>query len=170
MPGEKPSKTEGAVTVPEQEVVYPLLCFGFKIQEQMAYISDVSHIPDHVWEILKSELGGVSRPLPALILDCLGLRPHPSHLGFAESLRIARKIGATRTYLTGFSHKVTHEEYVTMTEAAGGKVKSGEAELTESEKKGIELIQGGEQLWVRPAHDGLRLFVSDSGSVHDESY
>ncbi len=57
-----------------------------------------------------------------------------------------------------------------MTEAAGGKAKGDGEDLTESERKGIELIQGGEQLWVRPAHDGLKLFVSEDGSVHDESY
>ncbi|KAF5355768.1 hypothetical protein D9756_004045 [Leucocoprinus leucothites] len=148
------------------ETIHPLLCLGFKIQEQLAYISDVSHIPDHVWDILRS---GTSGPLPALILDCLRLRPHPSHLGIADSMRIARRVGATKTYLTGFSHDVAHEEYVTITEAVGGILKDEET-LTESERNGIELVQGEQQLWVRPAHDGLRLFVSEDGSVHDESY
>lgn len=74
-----------------------------------------------------------------------------------------------KTYLTGFSHEVAHEEYVTITEAIGGNMKDNK-ELTESERKGIELVQGGKQLWVRPAHDGLRLFVGEDGNVHDESY
>jgi hypothetical protein len=151
------------------ERIHPLLCLGFKVQEQLAYISDVSHIPDHVWEVLKSNRGEASRPLPALILDCLRLTSHPSHLGIAESLGIARRVGATKTYLTGFSHDVAHEEYVTITESIGG-IKKANRELTEPERIGIELAQGGQQLWVRPAHDGLRLFVSGDGSVRDESY
>lgn len=153
----------------EQEVIHPLLCLGFKIREQLAYISDVSHIPDHIWEILRSKRESASGPLPALILDCLRLRPHTSHLGIAESVGIARRIGATKTYLTGFSHEVAHEEYITITEAVGGGVK-GDVQLTESERKGIELVQGGGQLWVRPAHDGLRLWVGEDDNVYDESY
>lgn len=103
----------------QEEIIRPLLCFGFKIQEQLAYISDVSHIPDNVWELLRCNRPGVSGPLPALILDCLRLRPHTSHLGIAESIAIARRIGATRTYLTGFGHEVAHEEYITITKAVG---------------------------------------------------
>ncbi|KXN81123.1 hypothetical protein AN958_06077 [Leucoagaricus sp. SymC.cos] len=151
-------------------VIHPLLCLGFKIQEQLAYISDVSHIPDHVWELLRSNRRGTSSgPLPALILDCLRLRPHPSHLGIADSIKIARRVGAIKTYLTGFSHDVAHEEYVTITEAVGGAVK-GDKALSESERNGIVLVQGSQQLWVRPAFDGLRLFVSEDGNVHDECY
>lgn len=146
-----------------------MLCLGFKIQEQLAYISDVSYIPDPVWDILRSNRGGVFAPLPALVLDCLRLRSHQSHLGFAESIQVARQIGATKTYLTGFSHDIAHEEYVTMTEAVGGISKDTKT-LTELERSGIELVQSGQQLWVRPAHDGLRLFVSEDGIVRDESY
>lgn len=168
---EKQQTEKGVIkTVEEQEaIIHPLLCLGFKIQEQLAYISDTSHIPDHIWGILQGKRGGAPRPLPALILDCLRLRSHPSHLGIAESIGIARKVGATRTYLTGFSHDVAHEEYVTITEAVGGNVKDA-SELSESERRGIELIQGGRQLWVRPAHDGLRVVVSEDGNVQDESY
>jgi len=153
----------------EERVIRPLLCLGFKIQEQLAYISDVSHVPDHVWGILRSNRGGVFAPLPALVLDCLRLGSHQSHLGIAESIRVARQIGATKTYLTGFSHDVAHEEYVTITEAVGGILKDTRT-LTESERSGIELVPCGRQFWVRPAHDGLRLFVSEDGIVRDDSY
>jgi phosphoribosyl 1,2-cyclic phosphodiesterase len=179
LPSREPSpplerqQNEKAIARPvEQEdakIIHPLLCLGFKIQEQIAYISDVSHIPDHVWDVLRSNRRGAYGPLPALILDCLRLRPHPSHLGIVDSIRIARRIGATKTYLTGFSHDVAHEEYVTITEGIGGLMKDDRA-LTESERNGIELVQGGQQLWVRPAHDGLRLFVSEDGNVRDETY
>lgn len=152
-----------------EATIHPLLCFGFKIQEQLVYISDVSHIPDHVWGTLQSKRGDSAQQLPVLVLDCLRLRPFISHLGIADALMIAKKIGATKTYLTGFSHEVSHEEYVTITEAIGGKLKN-KNDLTESEKTGLELVQSGGQIWVRPAHDGLRLFINKDGSVYDESY
>lgn len=133
------------------------------------YISDVSHIPDHVWNILQRKQGSGGQPLPVLVLDCLRLRPFISHFGIADAVTVAKKIGATRTYLTGFSHEVSHEEYVTITEAVGGEVKS-KSDLTESEKTGLGLVQGEGRLWVRPAHDGLRLFINGDGTVDDETY
>lgn len=172
-PAPEKQQTEKAIAKEAEQKrvddIRPLLCLGFKIQEQLAYISDVSYIPDPVWDILRSNRGGVFAPLPALVLDCLRLRSHQSHLGFAESIQVARQIGATKTYLTGFSHDIAHEEYVTMTEAVGGISKDTKT-LTELERSGIELVQSGQQLWVRPAHDGLRLFVSEDGIVRDESY
>lgn len=146
----------------DREPVQPYLCFGFKIEEEIAYISDVSFIPEDVWPLLES--------LSVLVLDCLGLRPHTSHLGIEESIKIARRIGATRTYLTGFGHRVSHDEYVTLGEMVGGTDK-GVDKMTENERQGAELIGQGKGIWLRPAHDGLRvLLVVESQAVMDETY
>jgi hypothetical protein len=168
---EPEEKKSGECVTKEQPeaTIHPLLCFGFKIQEQLVYISDVSHIPDHVWDILQKKQGSSGQPLPVLVLDCLRLRPFISHLGIADAVMVATRVGATKTYLTGFSHEVSHEEYVTITEAVGGKFKN-KSDLTESEKTGLELVQDEGQLWVRPAHDGLRLFINGDGTVEDETY
>ncbi|EEB92263.1 hypothetical protein MPER_09254 [Moniliophthora perniciosa FA553] len=82
-------------------------------------------------------------------------------------MEAARKIGAQRTYILGFSHAVSHDEYVTITEVLGGDTKD-ESSLSAIEKKGIELLGSGEAMWMRPAHDGLRVFIDER--LRDETY
>lgn len=92
-------------------------------------------------------------------------------MGLAESIAAARKIGASRTYLTGFGHEVSHEEYVTITEYVGMGETASKRPLSDVEKEGIQLVQGGPHgIWVRPAHDGLKVVVAGTGSVVDTSY
>ncbi|RDB29497.1 hypothetical protein Hypma_015168 [Hypsizygus marmoreus] len=154
----------------QHEVIHPYLCFGFKIGNEVVYISDVSHIPEDKWRIIQSRLlPSENSPLPVLVLDCLRLRPHTSHFGVEGSVETARKIGASRTYLVGFGHEVAHDEYITLGEAVGGNRKEVDG-LTDTEKKGMELIREGAQIWLRPAFDGLRVFVERTGRVWDESY
>jgi hypothetical protein len=142
------------------EFIQPFLCFGFKIERSIVYLSDVSFIPDDIWPLLSgAEL---------CILDCLHLKPHTSHLALDVSIATARRINAKRTYLTGFSHNVSHDEYVTITEAVGGK-QIQEDNLTEKEKEGLGLVGKGEPFWVRPGHDGLRILLKD-GSILDDTY
>ncbi|KAF5374919.1 hypothetical protein D9758_000013 [Tetrapyrgos nigripes] len=148
-----------------EKTIQPYLCFGFKIQQEIVYMSDVSLIPDEAWPIIREQPEG--GPLPVCVLDCLHLTPHTSHLGLKDAVETAREIGAQRTYFTGFSHAVSHDEYVTLTEAVGGAVKD-EANLTDTEKRGLALIEEGKSIWVRPAHDGLRLWIED-GNVRDET-
>ncbi|KAF5377211.1 hypothetical protein D9615_006324 [Tricholomella constricta] len=154
---------------PEEEVVHPYLCYGFKIGKDVVYISDVSLIPDDKWDIIESRQPGDDSRLPVLVLDCLRLRPHTSHFGLESAVDAARRIRASRTYFVGFGHEVAHDEYVTLGEAAGGKCFDVDM-LTETEKRGMALIRKGENVWVRPAHDGLRVFVEADGRVFDESY
>lgn len=147
--------------------IQPYPCFGFVVQDSLVYLSDVSHIPEDVWGFLKGDETTGSVP-PVFVLDCLRLQPHTSHLGLAESITIARQMGAQRTYLTGFGHEVSHDEYVTFCEAASGKVKK--VGLTSTEKVGLPLVGEGKRVWVRPAYDGLRVFVSDKKVARDEEY
>lgn len=52
----------------------------------------------------------------------------------------------------------------------------GEKGLTENERAGIELLREGEEageqgeIWLRPAHDGLRVRVTAGGRVEDGTY
>lgn len=108
--------------------------------------------------------------LPVFVLDCLSLQPHTSHFGLADALIVARRMAAQRTYLTGFSHLVTHEDYVTLGEVIGGRIITDSERLTTQEREGLALIDDGAHVWVRPAHDGLRIFISKEGEVTDESY
>jgi len=151
----------------QAEAIHPYLCFGFKFGSEIVYISDVSHIPNEKWSMIVSKQQA-EKPLPMLVLDCLRLQPHTSHLGFEGSVEVARRIKALRTYFTGFSHEVSHDEWVTLGEAVGGKEKEGE--LTDLEEKGMKFIHPGEKVWIRPAHDGLRVFIDAGGNLWDETY
>ncbi|KAJ3548556.1 hypothetical protein NMY22_g1220 [Coprinellus aureogranulatus] len=154
----------------DKEKIYPYLCFGFKIEGRLAYISDTSYIPDHVWRLLEPRRtsGGGEERLPVLILDCLRLRPHTSHLGLEQAISATRRVNALRTYLTGFSHDVSHEEYVKLGEIVGGAEYNPDT-LTDNEKAGLALLGDGGKLWVRPAHDGLRISIKAS-DVSDTTY
>jgi len=158
--------------------IYPYICWGFKIDDSVVYLSDVSHIPDY--SVLKSFSG----TLPVFVLDCLHLDSHISHFGLVDALDTALKVGAQRTYLTGFSHRISHDEYVTLgehislgsnitttdTPQSSAQVKSGLA-LIKKYYAGLSSLVTVEQgIWVRPAHDGLRVFVSEKGVVSDETY
>ncbi|KAF9462236.1 beta-lactamase-like protein [Collybia nuda] len=148
--------------MPEKREIF--LSFGYKIDNQLVYISDASFIPEESWDIISSEASGY---VPVCVLDCLQLKPHISHFHLAESVASARRIGAARTYLTGFCHAATHEEYVAMGEIVGGALKD-QAETSALRTKGFSL-EKGVPIWIRPAHDGLRVTINN-GIVWDETY
>lgn len=105
---------------------------------------------------------------------------------------MARRLGAQRTYLTDIGHYVEHGEWVKIGEGLQRIGQEGVAEdekaREESEmvKKGLEMVReanrdaaegtderkgrGREQVWIRPAHDGLRLVVGRDGVVQDDAY
>lgn len=99
---------------------------------------------------------------------------HTSHFGVNEAVATARRfveMGIKRTYCTGFSHDVSNDEYETIFQSLENKsVNLGSAKLTKHERRGIDLVEEGLPLWMRPAFDGLRLWISAEGEVKDEGY
>ncbi|KAJ6585285.1 beta-lactamase-like protein [Mycena capillaripes] len=150
-----------------KEVIQPYMCFAFRVQEDVVYMADCGAIPDEAWSSLFPASG---RQLPVCILDCLNLRSpsHPSHFGLKEAVEAARKIGAKRTYLLGFTHEAAHDEYVRITEVIGGS--EAPIDPTENELKGLALLGEGDAIWVRPAHDGLRIQINPNKLVLDQTY
>ncbi len=67
-----------------------------------AYLTDMSDIPEESLERL--------RGLDVLVLDALRREPHPSHSHLDNSVRLAREIGAKRTYFTHISHDLAQAE------------------------------------------------------------
>ncbi|KAI0374482.1 hypothetical protein BV20DRAFT_961656 [Pilatotrama ljubarskyi] len=164
-----PSKEPAEPARPPVKEITPYFCLGFTIQKAVTYISDVSHIPEDVWAQLEESYRPYGRP-PVLVLDCLRLQPHTSHLSMSQAVEYARRFGAAKTYLTGFSHEVSHDEYRTMLESVGGRVPP-QSELTETVKRGLETLEEGPEIWVRPAFDGLKIFISPDGrKVWDIEY
>ena len=151
--------------VPE---LHPYLCHAFKIQDSVIYLSDVSWISEESWAVLNQpSASDPSHQYAVAIVDCLRPLAHISHFGIREAVNVARRINARRTYLTGFGHEVSHDEYVTVGEYVGGKVVDNP---TVKEKYCIDMIDEGKDIWLRPSHDGLRFEVSRGGAVKDNSY
>lgn len=78
---------------------------GYRIGN-MAYLTDVSEIPDSSMEQLQD--------LDVLLLDCLRNEPHPTHFSFDESMDVAKKLKANKTFLIHMTHEL---EYDALTKA-----------------------------------------------------
>lgn len=163
-----PARPLSDACAPTGPKIHPYLCFGFLIQDSIIYISDVSLIPDDTWALLESE--SVKKPMPVLVLDCLRLRAHTSHMGVREAVATVRRLNPKRTYMTGFSHDISHDEYVTIGKAAGGDGPKATINMSVMELRGTEMIREGKPVWIRPSHDGLRVFISRDDKVIDETY
>ncbi|KIA81826.1 MBL fold metallo-hydrolase [Chromobacterium phragmitis] len=84
--------------IPLQHGSWP--CLGWRIGN-MAWLTDLSHIPDSSLPLLEG--------LELLFLDCLNADPYPSHLCVAQSLEWAARIGARRTVLIHMTHKLEYQ-------------------------------------------------------------
>lgn len=73
---------------------------GFRVND-LAYITDVSHIPPEAMAKLEN--------LDVLILDAVRLQPHPNHFHFDAAVEVAKRIGARQTYFTHLSHDFDHD-------------------------------------------------------------
>ena len=74
---------------------------GFRIGA-LAFLTDVSHLPDASYDLLGD--------LDVLVLDGLRPEPHPTHLSFEGAAEVARRIGAKTTRTVHLSHNVSHRE------------------------------------------------------------
>lgn len=91
----------GLEVIPIQMYHYKMPVLGFRIGD-FAYMTDVKTVSES--EIKK--LQGIK----TLILDCLRIKEHISHLNLDEALSLIEKIKPERTYLTHISHLFdTHE-------------------------------------------------------------
>ena len=68
----------------------------------MAYLTDVSEIPESSYPLLQG--------LDVLVLDALRPRPHPTHLTVEQALRVMERLRVPRGYCTHIAHDLGHEE------------------------------------------------------------
>lgn len=73
---------------------------GYRIG-RLAYLTDVSRIPDSSYPLLEG--------IEVLVLNALRPRPHPTHLHLDAALHEAERIGAPRTIFTHLGHEMPHE-------------------------------------------------------------
>lgn len=74
---------------------------GYRIGD-IAYITDVSYIPESSMAMLEG--------LDVLLLDCLRIEPHYSHIHLEQSLNYASQIGAKQTYFIHMTHELEYAE------------------------------------------------------------
>lgn len=102
----------------------PYYCLGFLFDRKIAYLSDVSLVPEEVWDLLErvctlpeewrpKKEGEVEKVenvvngwkveekpvIQALVVDCLRIETFTSHFGLGEAVGTARRMGALKTYL-----------------------------------------------------------------------
>jgi phosphoribosyl 1,2-cyclic phosphate phosphodiesterase len=75
----------------------PVMAYRFK---DFAYATDLSEIPPRSLDLL--------RHLDVLVLDCLRLTPHPTHLWLERSLAYVEELKPRRAYFTHIAHDIKH--------------------------------------------------------------
>jgi phosphoribosyl 1,2-cyclic phosphate phosphodiesterase len=75
---------------------------GYRFDD-FAYLTDCHRIPDAAFPRLKN--------LEVLVLDCLRLSKHDTHLSFDRAVEYARQINARRTIFTHMSHDFDYESF-----------------------------------------------------------
>ncbi len=73
---------------------------GYRIGN-LGYITDASEISENSMKLLEG--------VDTLLLDCLRMEPHFTHLSFSESIEISKKIKAKKTYLIHMTHSLEYE-------------------------------------------------------------
>jgi len=90
----------GEMDITPLEVIHgklPVIAYRFN---DFAYATDLNFISEETIEGLQD--------LDVLILDCVRLKPHSTHLGLNESLEYVERIKPKRAYLTHLNHDVMH--------------------------------------------------------------
>lgn len=75
---------------------------GYRIQS-VAYITDCSYIPPGSYERLKD--------LAVLVLDCVRLKPHDTHLNLQRALEVIARIKPKKAYLTHLGHEFDYQDW-----------------------------------------------------------
>jgi phosphoribosyl 1,2-cyclic phosphate phosphodiesterase len=75
----------------------PVIAYRFN---DFAYATDLSEIP-------KETMNGL-RGLDVLVLDCLRIKPHPTHLSLERALSYVDELKPRRTFFTHIAHDIKH--------------------------------------------------------------
>lgn len=86
-----------AVAVPHG----PFSVYGYRIGP-LAYITDAKSVPPRAMKQM--------RGAKVLVINALFRTEHPTHLSIPEAVRVARELGAERTYLTHLTHDNRHAD------------------------------------------------------------
>lgn len=92
----------GAITLTPFEVRHGSIdALGFRVGD-LAYLPDVSGIPDEAWPVLEG--------LDCFVIDALRRTPHPTHAHLDKALAWIEKTGATRGVLTNMHIDLDYDD------------------------------------------------------------
>ena len=100
VPVDGPFEVEGILFEPLPVLHGKMQIFGYRFSD-IAYISDVSHIPEQTLSRLEG--------LRALVVDALRFRTHSTHFNIRQALEIVAKCRPEQTYFTHICHDLSHE-------------------------------------------------------------
>ena len=83
--------------IPIRGMHYKLPVLGYRFGN-IAYCTDMNHIPDEEFEKLKG--------LDHFVINCVKYGKHISHYSLEEAVAVAQKVGAKHTWLTHISHQL----------------------------------------------------------------
>lgn len=136
---QNPLVIKGLQIVPVDLEHGPTLCTGYIFNKKLAYLTDVSHIPNHSYKRIEH-----NSPLEHLIIDGLRPRPHSTHFNFDQALEAAEKIGAKHTWFTHICHDSSHDDVTEYIQSRLSKY-----------PKLSEIVKAGGS--VAPAFDGMEI-------------
>ncbi|HHC29444.1 MAG TPA: MBL fold metallo-hydrolase [Rhodobacterales bacterium] len=97
----------GAITLTSFEVRHGSInALGFRVAD-LAYLPDVSGIPDEAWPVLEG--------LECFVVDALRRTPHPTHAHLDKALAWIEKTGAVRGVLTNMHIDLDYDEVMAET-------------------------------------------------------
>ena len=103
VPVEEPFRAEDILFEPLPVLHGRLKIYGYRFSD-IAYLSDVSHIPEKTMTRLQG--------LSVLIVDALRFRAHSTHFNVRQALEVVERCRPKRTYFTHICHDVLHEPVV----------------------------------------------------------
>jgi phosphoribosyl 1,2-cyclic phosphate phosphodiesterase len=77
-----------------------IMIHGYRIGN-MAYLTDVSEIPESSYALLEG--------LDLLLIDCLRYEAHPTHINVQQSLALIDKIAAKQSVMIHMTHELEYE-------------------------------------------------------------
>lgn len=75
---------------------------GYRI-ESVAYVTDCSYIPDPTLDRMRN--------LSCLVLDCVRIKPHGTHLNLDRALEVISQLSPKKTYLTHLGHDFDYASF-----------------------------------------------------------
>src|SRR5215468_3260186 len=90
---------DGLEITPLEVVHGKLSVMAYRFND-FAYATDLNFISDETIAALQG--------LDVLVLDCVRIKPHPTHLGINEALQYVERINPKRAFLTHLNHDVMH--------------------------------------------------------------